>query len=176
MKRNRRMIARLNQLAREGKTPPQIAKELGVSAPTVRAWLAEQEAKRGGPAGRAVHPPASPPALEDATAADEAESDPGDAPADPDTELGVLDWIEAKLKPLAERALAEGNVDQAASLARIISPSAIANARLKAKQNEDGDMIKVRAADMKAHADKAREKLLDLVARLREDRAKAGAR
>lgn len=174
MKRSRRMIAKLNRLRAEGLTPPQIAKELGVSAPTVRTWIAEQDAKNGPLPSRQVAPPASSPPVDDPTEPDEHEADPDDGPTDAESELGVLDWIEARLKPLAEKALASGDIAQAASLARIISPSAIANARLKAKQSEDGDVVKVRAADMKEHAAKARGKLLDLVQRLREDRTKAG--
>ncbi len=150
----------------------EIAERYGCSEGTIRYHLGPREGARGDAAVTAE-------GATEPLAVTEPSPAPPPVPLD-ETPLaiekiaGTLSGLVRQQSAEAQRLMAEGDHAGARSVVRLLSQMARDINKMHARDEADGDMTKVRTADLLAAGERGRAKLQDLVARLVEAR-NAGA-
>lgn len=132
----------------------------GISANTVTKWLevAEKQAAET-PAGQQAQPSMTLGPLDE-------------SPIDPDGLTGMLSGLVRQQRELAEKLMKRGDHIGAQRAIRLAATLATLVQKQQARDEQDGDTVRVRHNDIAAAAERARSKLQDLVARLAAERTR----
>lgn len=94
------------------------------------------------------------------------------SPIPPEGQAGILFGVLRILQARTESAVAENDPGAIDRAIRGITTVANALQKQQAKERDDGEIVKVRATDMTAAAERARAKVHDLIARLIEEQSR----
>lgn len=175
-KRSPWWLAEALRLNADGRSTREIAEIVGQRAQkgqkkpshtSVHGWL--KEAKGGGTtAGGGLAPPSRPPS---------SEPEPADEPVDESemTPQEFARWLTGQLRAqqtAAKRFTAAADLVSAQRATRIATSLAGLLAKVQARDDDGGDMVKIRQSEIDAAAERARSKVHDLVARLAAERGR----
>ena len=115
--------------------------------------------------GNAVKPPPLPAAA----------LEPGDrTPMAPDETVGMLTGFLRQQQAVVEGLTKREDLAGAQKALRQVTMLAALIEKIRRKDEDDGDVVRVKSSEMAAAAERARSKLHDLVSRLSEDKGKKG--
>jgi hypothetical protein len=164
-KRTPALVSKAKQLRADGRSFAEVAAELSkggrsVSKAAVMGWL-----KESSPAESVSVPPSPPVSLPQPVPLDR-------SPMAPEDLTGLLTGLLRQQQELAGKLSAAGDHQAAQRTIRVSAQLATLLQKQQARDDDDGDVLRVRAADVAAAGERARSKLHDLVSRLAEERGR----
>jgi len=169
---NRALEIEALRLDAEGRSVREIAVLLSKRGKSVSHGLvgaklkaAKERSAKGATLATAVQPasPAVPPEL----------LEPPDTSAmSPEDLVGLLTGVIRQQATLAQTLTAAGDHSGARAAVKVLAQIATSVQKQQARDDADGEVMKIRATDLAAAAERARSKLHDLVARLSEERSR----
>lgn len=164
-KRTPAMVAKAKRMRADGRSYAEIAEELSkggqrVSKAAVVSWLKDpSKASAASPPSAPVVPP-------------ELLEPPDETAMPPEDLVGLLTGLLRQQQTLARELTKNGDHSGAQRAARLMTSITAQIQKQQARDDDEGDSIRVSSSEMSAAAERARSKLHDLVSRLAEERSR----